>query len=339
MMVFSMYKMHKLLPRLLFVCLAVLALPSTLTAATTYSVTPLVIDEVMQSRDFYRTEIIITNSSTHKITVFPTVNEISLAEGGGTTEFIPPSMADDSVSITSWIEIQRSSVEVEIGESKAVPLTLHTAPDVVPGEYHALLGFGSGRNVEIAKQQVKNGQAPSVVVTITIEDNRSPFLSLTGFVVDRFVTEAENESASYTVDNSGDLPITPTGEVIIYDSNGGEVGAVPINAAELTIEPGKSHTFNATVPTSGLLGKYKAFLSVEYGNDQRATIHDTVFFYVFPWKKIVITFIIVLLLAVFLTLYLHRRSQSYHDDSVEHVPLFVREAQSESQHHDIDLKK
>ncbi len=321
------------------VTVAILAsvIPSFIQAATTYTVSPLVIDEEMTGRDIIKKDITITNTSPHKITVFPTVNEITFGKEA-IADFVAPSMSDGRISITSWVEIKRNATEVGIGESITLPLTVHTAPEVEPGTYHAMVGFGTGRNVDEATEQVKNGKAPRIILTITIKDTKQTKLSLTGFVIDRFITAANNEGAHFTVNNSGDTPVTPRGEVVVCDTGGTEVAAFPVNSEGVTIAPGEVHTFDMNVPTEGLLGKYKGFLSVEYDDAKRATIHDTVFFYVVPLPKIIALFFFVLILSLALALYLHRR-HSGEEDEIDYVPFHIKDTESKAQHHDIDLKQ
>ncbi len=316
------------------------AVPSLAHAEISYTVQPLIIDTEAQPRDILTKTITITNNGSQPVTIYPSVNNISLTDGGTIQEFLPAVMSDRTTSLASWIEISRKGIDIPNGTSKTVDVTLRINPNPVPGVYHAFVGFGFGGNQLEAEDQVARGKAPGTIVTVTIKDNKREFLKLSRFIIDRFVTGGGNEAAVYSIRNPGDETLIPTGEIILYDNRGAEVGSLPVNADKESIPPGEEREFKAEVPSRGLFGKYKAFLSVEYGTAQLASVQDTAYFYVFPFKIIMSILGGVSILVIIIALYLHRR---YFDDSPvddsDPLPLHIRDTVSEAAHHDIDLSK
>jgi hypothetical protein len=308
--------------------------------AASYSVTPMVIDEDVKPRDIIQKVISITNTGAQPVTVFPSVNNISLDSGGGIQEFIPQVMSDQTSSLAAWIEISRAGIDIKIGETKTVTLTLRINPNPQEGEYHAFVGFGNGRNRDEAEAMVTRGDAPGTVVTVNFAEKKTSLLKLSRFLVDRFITSAENNGAAYVIKNPGDEALVPSGEIIFYDKRGVEVASLPVNPDKVAINSGGEHTFDVTVPSDGLFGKYKAFLSVEYGTAQLASVQDTAFFYVLPLRATLIGVGIFLIIVVLISLYVHRR---YFDDNVEDgselLPVHIRDTASDPLHHDIDLRK
>ena len=317
----------------------VFLLPLAAYADITYTIAPLVIDIDAEPRDIIERTITITNHSTQPVTVYPTVNNISVDAGGGIQAFIPASMSDRSQSLASWIEISRLGIDLAQEESRTLPLTFRIHQQPVPGTYHAFIGFGFGGNQQDAITQVERGDAPGTVVSLTIIDKKNTFLKLSRFIIDRFVTDTGNQAAVYTVKNPGEEPLVPKGEIIFYNNRGVEVGMVPVNTDNVTIAPGDEKQFTAEVPTDGLFGKYKAFLSVEYGAEL-ASVQDTAFFYVFPLKKVIPVFIILLVGVALFAFFTHRKYYGDdEDDGSEVLALHVREGTSEEVHHDINLKQ
>jgi hypothetical protein len=326
---------------LTFVHFALMLFPLITHADISYTIAPLIIDTKAEPRDIITKTITITNTGAQPVTLFPTVNNISLTEGGTIEEFLPPVMSDRTASLASWIEISRRGIDLPMNGSKTIDLTLRINPNPQPGVYHAFIGFGFGGNQDEAVAQVARGQAPGTIVTVTIEDKKREFLKLSRFIIDRFVTKTGNQAAVYTIRNPGDETLIPEGEIIIYDGKGAEVAALKVNEEGQSIPPGEERQFNATVPTSGLFGKYKAFLSVEYGSAQLASLQDTVFFYVFPLKTILIIFGILAVIVAVLSTYIHRRYMNEEEvDDSEYLSFHVRDMHTaESKEHDIDLKK
>lgn len=330
---------------LLFVSACTLAsfIPASTHAQTIkFKVTPRVIDREVEPRDIFTENISIQNNAGHKIQVFASVNAVNIDEGGDIVDFTPPSQSDNTVTVTSWLSITRASIEMNDGETVEVPLNIKIHPQAEPGIYHAFIGFGTGRNQDEAISQIKRGIAPGVIVTIKVSQNQVEFLKLNNFVIDRLVLSPENEAVHYFLKNPGSAPVVPRGEIIISNGRGEEKASVLINPERETLKPNQEKEYSAAIPTDGLLGKYKAFLSVDYGTEQVASVYDTTFFYVLPWKQLLIVFAVVSVLLVTMTLVLHRRftvvDNEDDDPGTDYIPLFVRSGSSEEKDHDINLK-
>lgn len=328
--------LRKIFSILLVVCI----FAPSISEANGHKVTPRIIDRDVSARDIFSEVITITNNNGHKIRVYPTVNVVSMNEGGDITSFTPPSMSDNTVTPSSWVQIKRGRTEIESGASVELPIQFKIHPEAEPGIYHLVIGFGTGKNRDIALKKVQEGSAPSTIVTLKIDQDQTEFLKLGGFIVDRFVTEAENKAVQYTLSNPGEATVVPTGEIIFYDSRGAEVAAIPVNPDADSLAPGQETTYTTAAPIDGLLGRYKAFLSVDYGAEQIASVYDTTFFYAAPWRTLLVLFGSVLGFAIILTILLHRRfgRVDYEDDDGDHVPMFLRESVSEDKDHDINLK-
>ena len=320
----------------------VMIVPISVVAAN-YSVAPLIIDLDLQKRDIVTKTITLTNNEGRMLRIYPTVNEITVDDGGTLQEFVEPSMIEDKASsITSWLQIGRGRIELAPGESTQIDLTIQLHPEASAGEYHAMVSFPDGSNRPTAEAKVQTGQLPSTIVRIGIEQEQNQFLRLVRFTVERFIKATTEGDIAYVLHNPGATPVVPTGEVIIYDTSGSEVAAIELNEEGTAIEPDAESSFISKVPEGLKMGKYKAFLSVEYGEHQKASVHDTAFFYVLPIKMILIIFGVVLTLSIIVALYVHKRYDLDEDDTEnlgDSVAMYLREGVSEGKDHDIDLKK
>jgi hypothetical protein len=301
---------------------------------------PLLVDHDVQPRDTLSDTLKVSNTTDHPIRLFPTVNEITIGNEGTVEKFIPASMSDNSVSITSWIEVSRASLEIAPGDTIQVPIIIRMNPNAKPGEYHGFVGFPEGANRDEAEAKVIKGDAPGTIVRLSITEKRTEYLRLEHFSVDRFVTGTKQAVASYELSNVGGLPLTPSGEMIFYDGKGIEQASVKLNTENKTIAPGAKQTFTVPVPDLGVIGRYKAFLNVEYGTTQRANLYDTMYFNIVPIKWIIGTFIAFLLLSIILVLYYHKRTVKIHSDDNDLVMVYVRDGISgPEKEHDINLKQ
>ncbi len=244
-----------------------------------YTVAPLIIDLDLEKRDILTKTITITNNENRVIRLYPTVNEITVDDGGTLMDFVEPSMIDDKASsITSWLEIGRGRIELAPGESHEIDLVIKLHPETGAGEYHAMVSFPDGSNRPTAEAKVRAGQVPSTIVRIGVEQEQNQFLRLVRFSVERFIKAATEGDIAYVLHNPWKTPVVPTGEVIIYDTSGTEVASIDLNEEGTAIDPDTESSFVSKIPEGLGMGKYKAFLSVEYGEHQKASVHDTAFF-------------------------------------------------------------
>jgi len=337
-----MYK-HFLINSFLLTAVLGMFLPALVWAAN-FSVSPLIIDITAKQRDVFTHTLTITNHSAKPVRLYASVNEITVGENSEVKTFVPASMSDRSVAVTSWLEITRGRIELKAGEKTEVPLVIRVNHDTPPGLYHAYVGFGSATNNDLAQAQVQNGQGSGVVLRISVGDKKQEFLKLTSFVTDRFSFSDKKGNISFSLKNTGDVPLTPKGDIIIYDARGRELATVNINqAGDSVIDPGAEILYEQKLPFINRLGKHKAYLNVEYGVENRAALYDTYFYYSIP--KLYLIAIAILLMVILVTLILlQRRSVRYNNyeepDLAYDVTVFVSKQKEHSEYeHDINLKK
>lgn len=313
--------------------------------AGSVSVTPLIIDHTTEARDILSDSITIKNNHSTHLRAYASVHEIELDGNNEIKAFVPASMSDRTESITSWIEISRARIDLQPGEEKVLPLTIRINPNAKSGEYHAYIGFGIGPNQDEAEKKVMENQAAGVIIRVSINDKQVELLRLNGFKAKPLVLENTDSNFTFTLENLGELPQTPSGEIIIYDSRGNELTSVQVNKENKSIGPNEKVEFSAPIPEIDRFGKNKAYLSLTYGNENLASLYDINFYYSIPKLHLIVILTVLIIIPLLLTLALRRliRPSNYYitsnDEAVE-VPLFVRKHhEHEEYEHDINLKK
>src|SRR3989344_6080883 len=303
-----------------------LALPLSFVQAE-YSVSPMIIDIEAEPHDTFTKTLTITNFDSRPARLYASVNEITVGDESEIKSFVPASMSERTTSVTSWIEITRGRVELTAGETKEIPVTIRVNQKAPPGIYHAFVGFGSGSNRDIAQAKVLEGQGMGAVVRIVVGSKQEEFLRLVSFTTDRFSISPDKGQITYILENTGDLPLNPTGDVIIYDSRGRELTTVSLeDESKTTIAPGEQVTYTKPLPFMNRLGKNKAYLSLEYGVQNRAALYDTNFYYSIPWFYLVIIMVLLAIVLTILVILLRRnlkRSSYVEEAEPQDVPMFV----------------
>lgn len=314
---------------------------ATPTFAKTLSVSPILIDEETESRDIITKDIVLTNETGGKLTVYATVNEIAVDGNGEIKEFVSPMATDRTNTVASWIEITRGRIELEPYASTTVPLTVRTHPQAKSGDYHVFIGFVSAPKRHIAESVALAGEAEGTLVKLSLVQKKNELLRISGFFIDRFIVNKGSRTIDIEVENNGEEPAVPIGEVIYYNSLGEELQAVKVNGEGVEIPPGETRTLKSEVPFSNELGRFKANLNLTYGN-QEAAVFDTAQFFMIPMPLMIAIMIGIVVFSVIVT-YLIRRAfydEMHDDDSSNDLPLYVRsDREHEVKEHDLHISK
>jgi hypothetical protein len=321
---------HNITKVLLFSIAVAVFLPLFARAAE-QSVTPAVIDDKAAPRDILKKTITITNPLSHKATFYPVVR--NMLTQNGIQEFSTPDVANLSDSLANWIHISRGGIELWAGESKTIDFEIRINLTAKHGIYHAAISFPDGSHR--AEAEAKANTAPSTIVNIEVIDTAKEYLEIKEFVPAKKIFPLAPFILNYNLENKGDKPIIPRGEIFIYDRNGKEVGTISVNEDNKIIEAGTLKSFSNEWSGSHGTGKYKAILDISYGTNHKTRVQDTVFFWIIPWYVIALLLIMIICISLgvvimFNRIHIHEkyiRSQpkthghigSLHADHIPHV--------------------
>lgn len=259
------------------------------------SVIPVVIDEKAKVRDIIKQSITISNRSDHKMELYPSVNDINPDLGG--QEFVSAQGSEDrQASLANWIELSRGVIELAPGEIKTIPFVIRVTANALPGTYHADVSFATGGTREEAEQK---GKLASVAVNLEVQADVKEVMQLNKFTTDTIFFAGDDVLFNYQLENLGNQTLNPKGEIRIYNRKGEEVAAIDVNKDGKTITPDQVSQLASVWSAANGFGKYKAFLTVNYGSSQTASVQDTVFFWVIPWQQLLLMFVVALGALIF----------------------------------------
>ncbi len=279
--------------------------PAAIESSASFAVTPVVSNEKAKARDIIKKELLLENKSAERIGLRAKVENVD--PGGGAVSFVSPGEADLAHSLANWVEITRGVVELEPGESRKVPYLIHVNVVAEPGTYYARIAFTDGSP---EYETDKRPDGTSLLLTVEVADDARERLQLAGFVASRSLVFGADAAFTYRLENVGNRDLEPRGTIRIFNRRGEEVGSVPLNADGVSLSPASKQQLATAWNASGRFGKYKAFLDLEYGTEQLASVQDTVYFWVFPWKEILASMFGVLVLAVVGTYVIHMRTMA-----------------------------
>lgn len=302
--------------------LSFLPIPTLAAPGSVFSVSPLIFDEKAQPRDILKESIgVMNNSSERSINLYAFVNNVD--PSAGMEGFQSPSEADLGKSLANWIEISRGAVDLMPGEKRQIPLLIQINLRAAPGVYHAFVSFAEGSTRDEAERKIKEGI--SIAINVEILDDAKEALELKSFVSANTFVTGEKASFKYDIQNIGNRPLSPKGQVRIFNRSGEEVATLDVNQQGMSLDPNISGQLASAWDAGSRFGRYKAMLDVEYGNKTRGTLQDTVFFWLIPWKEMLAVFLSLGVVVLSLTMYWHngyaisRRQKLAHAGAYTHV--------------------
>lgn len=293
-----------------------------LAQSSSVSITPVVIDQKGKLRDILKESIHITNTSDHVIDLYPRVDDIDIDTGG--EAFVRAHGSDElSRSFANWIELSRGVITLTPGEERDVPFIVRIHPGAASGIYHARIAFSSGGTRDEAERR-----APTAEVTINLEvqEDVKEILQINSFSSDSIVFTGDDVLFKYQLQNIGNSDEKPGGEIRIYDRKGHEVASVDVNREGKIVSPDQTSQLASAWSAVQGFGKFKAMITVKYGRSQTASVQDTAYFWVIPWKQLAAMIIGGVIAALLLAFYFHRWLEERHFGKLAAAGLLKAEA-------------
>ncbi len=284
---------------ILFVAL-VFSIPVAVRAAI--EVTPKIIDVKAKARDKLDYTITIKNTGDKFISLYTFVNDINIDEG--MQEFTEPQALDKTTSLARWISIPRGVIDLQPGAEDTENLTINVNMDAIPGERHAAITFSPGSNRYDAEDISNQPGQTQTVVNLEVEDDIIEKAQLVSFNTDKSLYLGPPVDFSATIKNIGNNEIVPQGFIYFYNRRGEEIDKIPINTDAAKIMPDSDTVLTNSWNGGQGLGKYRAKLAIEYGQNDLRDLQDTIYFWIVPTRWIITvgvgTFLLILLLAILL---------------------------------------
>jgi len=287
-------------------------------ASETFDITPVIFDEKGEPRAIVKSVVTLTNNTNSRLNIYATVNNF---DSSGGVNFVDPGN-DRTQSLSSWIEITRGVIDIEAGDTRQVPFLIQVHHKALPGTYHAVIRFSRGPNRTEAEA---GDNFEELMINFDVLDDGVERLQLGTFKSDRTFFSGEEASFTYFLENVGNRSVAPSGEIRIYNRKGEELATIDANLDSAALLPDATSRLTAQWDPSGKFGRFKALLDLEYGDKQQGTVHDTVFFWIIPWKFLLVVFLVLGFIVSGVTYMFYTRhrlqpigARAYVDETIDH---------------------
>lgn len=287
--------------------LGTLLLPQSLFAAgISLSVSPTLFEMSAVPLQAWNSSVKVINNNLQDITVYASVVNFAPQGETGSGKFLPVfENFTEGKTLAEWITVSDEPYLISRESSVSIPLTINVPEDAAPGGHYAAIMVGTRPVDRDRSFQV----ATSQIVTSLF------FVRVAGDVVESGVVRTFRAEDSFVdvpeigfevrFENKGNVHLQPQGSIIITNMWGKERGIVPINHQTHfgNVLPDSIRNFKFSWKGEQSftdIGRYKAILTLAYGQSERNFVTKATYFWVIPIKSVltVLSSLIVILLLV-----------------------------------------
>jgi hypothetical protein len=291
----------------LLLCSPLCVFAQAQSAGLSLSVTPTLFEMSANPAQEWSSTVKVINNNPYPITVYADVSNFAPQGETGQGKFVPvdPAIADGS-TLAEWITIDREARTIEPEQSAELPFTVRVPNDATPGGHFAAILIGTKPPQESGKIQVSTSQVVTSLFFVRIAGDVKEDGRVREFrVMQNFVT-TPHADFQVRFENKGNVHLQPQGEIDITNMWGKERGVIPINHethfGNVLPESIRNFEFSWRGEQSfSDIGRYKAVLTLAYGDESRKFVTSTAYFYVVPVKPLLIVVGSLLFLIVLVT--------------------------------------
>lgn len=261
-------------------------------AGLSLSVTPTLFEMSAQPLQVWDSSIKVINNNKIPLTVYADVVNFEPQGELGQGKFLPVfEEFTEGKTLAEWITVPSESIVIDPESSVAVPISVRVPEDATPGGHFAAIMIGTKPPEDGHPFQISTSQIVTSLFFVRIAGEVIENGVVRTFIArDSFVTEPE---ATFEVrfENKGNVHLQPQGEIVITNMWGKERGIVPINHRTHfgNVLPESIRKFEFTWKGERSftdIGRYKATITLGYGQDERKFVTRSTYFWVVPVKQV-----------------------------------------------------
>lgn len=313
--------MKKIILPLLFVFtnLVTFSVPTNAQTATGLSAIPPRLEVSIKPGETITKELKIRNESKTERVITTTSKDFIVTDNEGTPLQIENlDESSNRWAASSWIHLSPTSFRLKPGETRSVMITIIAPEDALAGGHYSMVLHSPKNESVLTESGSFIDTNVGTLVYITVPGDIKEDARVTEFSAPSF-SEYGPISINTIIANLSDIHITPAGSIKITNWLGGKTADIPLS--QTNIFPNTAREFENTLNRKWLFGRYSATLNAGYGTTGQA-LSAVLFFWVIPWKLIVLIIAALIFAYVIYTLVRHQQQNNdlpQHDDQVEEL--------------------
>ncbi len=271
------------------------------------SVTPTLFEMSAEPLQTWNSSFKVINNNPYPLTVYADVVNFAPQGETGEGKFIPVlEDATDGSTLAEWITVTKEPIVIQAEESATIPLTVAIPEDASPGGHFAAILVGTRPPDTGAAFQVRTSQVVTSLFFVRLAGDVVENGKIREFRTTESFVDVPKADFEVRFQNEGNVHLQPQGEIAITNMWGKERGIIPINHQTHfgNVLPNSIRKFEFSwtgEPSFNDIGRYKAVLTLAYGEEERKFVTSTLYFYVIPFRALTVVLGTLLAFLLFVT--------------------------------------
>ncbi len=277
-------------------------------------ISPVLIDLNANKGGDYTLKITVTNVTAQDLVLKGAVNDFKAKDETGTPEVIlDDSETSSGFSFKRWVSLPQN-IPLKTKESKVVSVDVNVPAEAEAGGHYGVVRF-TGVPPGEENSNVSIAASVGVLVLARVDGTITESLQLKDFYIaknNKRTSLAQNGPIDIVerIQNNGNVHVKPEGTITVKNMFGSTVASLPISKPARNILPDSTRKFTQTFGKKWMFGKYTARLEANYGYTNK-TLTSSFTFWVIPYKLILISLLIIVLLFFIL-----RKGLKYYNNKI-----------------------
>jgi hypothetical protein len=249
-------------------------------------------------------EIKVRNESNIEKVITTNIKDFIVADDAGTPISLESADTDNRWAAASWIQVSPSTLKLKPGETRSLIVSIVAPDDATAGGHYTMI-------LHTPQNQTMLDQSGALIETnvgtllyITVPGDIKEKALVADFSAPRFL-EYGPVNFKTIVNNLSDIHISPIGQITIKNILG--LTTATLDLDRTNIFPYTSREFQNVLNKKWLFGRFQATLNAGYGTTGQALI-ASLFFWVIPWKLIILLIASLIIIFVIVKLAKQKRS-------------------------------
>jgi len=283
-------------------------------SAAAFTVAPAIQEVSLRPAESKVVNIKITNDQNRPRAYVFSIQKFIPKGSLGQQEFLP---LTDTSGLPEWMYVSQPVLQIGANQSATLPVQITIPADAKAGGYYAALFISEQIDVAGTTESVSVLPRTGVLFLVTVNGDLIQNFNIASFTGSPQNTNRLPISLEASVENVGNVHLSPTGEVRIQNMFGQTVAKYEVNVSGARVLPSSTRVFQTawnkvddTHVSSGFfselkkewlnfaIGRYEASLSLQANGVEKT---QPTIFYVWPWRLmslVGLTFIVVVALLV-----------------------------------------
>jgi hypothetical protein len=260
------------------------------------------------------TAVKVVNNNNYPITIYARTVDFT-DNGSGEIKFLNLSGTTENSSaqnnfLSRWISLSQDRQELQPFQTGTFSFSIDVPLDAAPGGHYAAILIGTNPPEQAGKgTEIKVSSYISSLILLRVSGDIQEQGSVREFTFSPRVYQGGDGSFKMSFENTGNVDLAPVGDIKIFDMFGRQKGDIAVNDTSDfsgNVLPNSIRTWNNFKWSDDglfLLNRYRAELSLSFGDQAKQTEFSTFFFWGVNWRWLLIIVGSLLLLFALLIIF------------------------------------